>query len=220
MTDGAEIVAHVAFGLPLPGDNATLPGPPRFVFQPAGVGVGVVTRPGLCLPVGEPAINPVPETMVSEAVMEALAGGQAAEHCAPARIEVTIGVTGGDSLAQDAQWQARHRGRQSILGTTGIVKPLSADAWTATIAASMSVGRAMGATEVVLSTGRRSEAAHMDRFRLPEECYVMMGDYVEYALGEARRCGFDRVQLCCQWGKMLKVAMATPQTHVRHGAID
>jgi cobalt-precorrin-5B (C1)-methyltransferase len=108
----------------------------------------------------------------------------------------------------------------SILGTSGIVRPLSSEAWTATIAASMSVARAMGRVEIVLSTGRASEAAHMARYAFPEETYVMMGDYVEYALIEAKKHGFDRVHLCAQWAKMLKIAMATPQTHVSHGVIS
>ena len=108
----------------------------------------------------------------------------------------------------------------SILGTTGIVRPVSSEAWTATISTSMSVARAMGREEVVLSSGRSSERAHMARYGLPEEAYVMMGDYVEYALREAGARGFRRIHLCAQWAKMLKAAMAVPQTHVRHGAID
>ena len=72
----------------------------------------------------------------------------------------------------------------------------------------------------LLSAGRSSEAAHMARFALPEETYVMMGDYVEFALLEAARHRFDKVHLGAQWAKMLKIAMATPQTHVRHGVIN
>ncbi len=84
----------------------------------------------------------------------------------------------------------------------------------------MSVAHAMGRKEIVLSAGRASEAAHMARYALPEETYVMMGDYVEYALLEAKKHGFIRVHLCAQWAKMLKIAMATPQTHVSHGVIS
>ena len=134
---------------------------------------------------------------------------------------MTICVPAGASLARKTlNGRLGIVGGISILGTSGIVKPLSAEAWTAAIAASMAVGRAMGRREVVLSTGRGSERAHMGRFRLPEESYVMMGDYVEFALLEAKRRGFDRVHLCGQWAKMVKIAMSTPQTHVRHGVID
>jgi cobalt-precorrin-5B (C1)-methyltransferase len=111
-------------------------------------------------------------------------------------------------------------GGLSILGTTGIVTPLSSEAWTATIASSLDVAKAMGRSEIVLSAGRASEKAHIKRYGLPEESYVMMGDYLEFSLREAAQRGFPRIYLCAQWAKMLKIAMATPQTHVRHGAID
>ncbi|MFH1097059.1 MAG: cobalt-precorrin-5B (C(1))-methyltransferase [Candidatus Desantisbacteria bacterium] len=108
----------------------------------------------------------------------------------------------------------------SILGTTGIVTPVSSEAWMATITSSMNVAMAMGQTEIVLSTGRMSEKAHMKRYGLPEECYIMMGDFVEFSLLEAKRHGFKKIYLNAQWAKMLKIAMATPQTHVKYGAID
>ena len=60
----------------------------------------------------------------------------------------------------------------------------------------------------------------MEKFNLPQESYVMMGDYLEFSLIEAKKHGFKKIHLCAQWAKMLKIAMATPQTHVRHGAID
>ncbi len=60
----------------------------------------------------------------------------------------------------------------------------------------------------------------MKKFKLPEEAYVMMGDYVEYALTDAKQHGFAEIHLCAQWAKMVKTAMGTPQTHVRHGALE
>jgi len=84
----------------------------------------------------------------------------------------------------------------------------------------MDVARAVGCDEVVISSGRTSEQAHMKQFRLPEEAYVMMGDYLEFSLSEAKRHAFRKIHLCAQWAKMLKIALSTPQTHVRHGALD
>ncbi|MDH4027251.1 MAG: cobalt-precorrin-5B (C(1))-methyltransferase, partial [Nitrospirota bacterium] len=106
------------------------------------------------------------------------------------------------------------------LGTTGIVRPVSADAWTATISSSMDVAKATGKKEIVLSAGRASEKAHMKKYHLPEEAYVLMGDHLEFSLREAAAHGFEKVHLCAQWAKMVKIAMATPQTHVRFGAMD
>lgn len=205
-----------------------------------GKGVGIVTKPGLPIPVGEAAINPVPGRMIKEAVMEALSNqqgwdspgftdaapvfnGAAVESglSPPSAIEITISVPDGEKLAKKTLNQRLGiMGGISILGTTGIVKPISSDAWTATITSSMDVAKAMGRSEIVLSAGRSSEKAHMNKFKLPQESYVMMGDYLEFALLEAKKHEFKKIHLCAQWAKMLKIAMATPQTHVRHGAID
>jgi cobalt-precorrin-5B (C1)-methyltransferase len=108
----------------------------------------------------------------------------------------------------------------SILGTTGIVRPLSEAAWTATITASFDVAKAIGLTEVVISTGRTSEKAHQRKYDLAVEAYAMMGDYTEFSLRDAAKHEFSKVHLCAQWAKMIKIAMATPQTHVRHGALE
>ena len=219
VTDGAEIVARVRF-IHGDGEPQGAAGPPPVAVR-GGVGVGVVTRPGLAVAVGEAAITPGPRSMIREAVAEALLSGPGAPPASLGQVEVTVSVEGGASLAlRTLNSRLGIVGGISILGTTGIVRPLSSEAWTATIAASMDVARAMGCEEIVLSTGRRSERAHMERYGLPEETYVMMGDYLAYALSEARKRAFTRVHLCAQWAKMLKAAMGTPETHVRKGAID
>jgi cobalt-precorrin-5B (C1)-methyltransferase len=157
--------------------------------------------------------------MIRKAVFEALAeerwGGT------EGTIEVVISVADGETLAQKTlNPRLGIIGGISILGTTGIVKPLSTEAWTATITASMDVARAAGLDEVVISAGRVSERAHMEQFRFPEEAYVMMGDYLEFSLRDASRHRFGKIHLCSQWAKLLKIALSTPQTHVRHGALD
>ena len=228
ITNGAEITAEASFIADL---NAQTE-----IMIRGGKGVGTVTKPGLAIPVGEPAINPVPRRMITNAVREAvsefgLANPQSAmvtDHdvrnghrprCP--KLEVTISVPAGEELAKKT---LNHRlgiiGGISILGTTGIVRPLSEAAWTATITASFDVAKALGLTEVVLSTGRTSEKAHQHKYGLPVEAYAMMGDYTEFSLRDAAKHGFSKVHLCAQWAKMIKIAMATPQTHVRHGALE
>lgn len=190
----------------------------REVVIRGGRGVGIVTRPGLPVRIGEPAINPGPTRMIQEAVSEAR---KEANVLGMRGLEVTISVPDGERLARKTL-NARLGivGGLSILGSSGIVRPISAEAWTATISASMDVARAMGHTEIVLSSGRTSEHAHMDHYKLPEEMYVMMGDYLEYALRAAAEHNFKRIHLSAQWAKMIKIAMVTPQTHVRHGSLD
>ena len=84
----------------------------------------------------------------------------------------------------------------------------------------MDVARAAGLAEIVLSTGRSPEAAVQQKLRMPEEALVMMGDYLEYALKAAGRHGFARIHLAAMWAKLVKAALAVPQTHVRNGALE
>jgi cobalt-precorrin-5B (C1)-methyltransferase len=225
VTNGAEIVAEAKLIRKCrrvdPAESF-----PLDIAITGGSGVGRVTKPGLAVPVGGPAINPVPRRMIQNAVYEALSEtfspSELPDFCAADRIvEITISVTDGELLARKTlNERLGIIGGLSILGTTGIVRPLSSEAWTATIASSLDVAKAMGRSEIVLSAGRTSEKAHMKRYGLPEESYVMMGDYLEFALRETAKRGFSGIHLCAQWAKMLKIAMATPQTHVRHGAIE
>jgi len=213
VTNGAEIVATVwrtatvePGGIPFPEDRLVLL---------AGEGVGRVTKPGLAVPVGEPAINPVPRRMIRQAVCEYY------RPDADFWLAVAVSVPAGRELAKKT---LNHRlgivGGLSILGTTGIVRPVSAAAWMATITASMDVARAVGLTEIVLATGRTSERAVFAELDLPEEAGVMMGDYLEFSLTEAGKRGFAVLHLAGMWAKVLKGAMEIPQTHVRHGALE
>lgn len=208
VTNGAEIGAQVRWL------DQTGPEPVVLVNGP---GVGLVTKPGLPVPVGQPAINPVPRQMIRAAVAEALAQSSG-EHRV---LEVQIFVRDGEALAEKTlNRRLGVIGGLSILGTTGIVRPVSTKAWTDTIEASMQVARAVGLTEVILSTGRTSEAVVQGLLRLPEEAQVMMGDYLHYALEASKRHGFSRIHLAAMWAKLVKAALAVPQTHVRNGALE
>ncbi|MDH5298736.1 MAG: cobalt-precorrin-5B (C(1))-methyltransferase [Desulfobulbaceae bacterium] len=217
VTNGAEIVAVARRSL---GEGAAAGGvlldEDRRLLLRAGSGVGMVTKPGLAVPVGEPAINPVPRRMIHEAVCEALeAVGE------KGGMEITVSVEAGEELAAKTLNQRLGIvGGLSILGTTGIVRPVSAEAWTATISASMSVAREAGLTDIVLATGRTSERAAQGLLNLPDEAHAMMGDYLAFALKEAARHGFGRIHLAAMWAKVMKAAMEIPQTHVRHGALE
>lgn len=230
VTNGAEIIAQISLlkdnlnflSKDYNGGNSNSRGrveEPAVIIE-GGKGVGVATKPGLPVLVGMPAINPIPHKMIKEAVLEALEELKKM-NIRISRLKVTISVTDGEKLAlKTLNPRLGIVGGISILGTTGIVKPLSAEAWTATISTSMNVAEASGCEDIVLSTGRVSEKAHMKRFKLPVESYVMMGDYLEFSLLEAKRHNFKRIHLSAQWAKLLKIAMAIPQTHVRYGAID
>ncbi len=184
-----------------------------------GEGVGRVTKPGLPVKVGEPAINPVPRRMIRKVVRklwEQLAGPE------PLRVAVEIFVPRGEELARHTlNPRLGILGGISILGTTGLVKPFSHAAYRATILAGLRVAQAAGLTTVVLSTGGKSEeAARRQLPGLPEEACIQMGDYVRFALGQAGRMKFSRVIVAAFFGKAVKMAQGLPNTHASQGMVD
>jgi cobalt-precorrin-5B (C1)-methyltransferase len=112
-------------------------------------------------------------------------------------------------------------GGLSILGTTGIVRPISAKAWTDTIDAALDVAGACGCETVVLSTGRSSEMAAQQHLPLlPEEAFIMMGDHVAYALQACAARGFTEPVIACQFAKLLKIACGHENTHAAASELD
>jgi cobalt-precorrin-5B (C1)-methyltransferase len=183
-----------------------------------------VTKPGLAVPVGEWAINPVPRNMIVTGLKEALA-----MRCIPATLTVTISIPDGAELAKKTlNERLGIVGGLSILGTTGIVRPVSVSAWVDTIDCALDVAVASAAPLVVFSTGRTSEMVAEKYLPfppaglggLPPEAYVMMGDHVGHALRAALRRGIPRVVLAGQFAKLLKIACGHQQTHVSSSDLD
>ena len=211
VTHGAEIGAMVRLQIASPPNEL----PP--VVITGGNGVGRITKPGLELPPGEAAINPGPRRMITQAVGEALT-----EHGLNGTAAVEIFVPRGQDIARKTL-NARLGiiGGISILGTTGIVRPMSHEAFTATIDAGLSVARACGLEHVVVSTGRRSERFAQRLWpQWPEEGFVQIGDFFEKSLELAAQKGFGRVVLAAFFGKALKMAQGAPQTHAAHSELS
>lgn len=184
-----------------------------------GPGVGLVTRPGLPVPPGEPAINPVPRKILQQVINRAwldLFPGR------PLRLAVTIYVPDGEELArQTLNPRLGIVGGISILGTTGLVKPFSHQAYRATIALALKVARAAGLRQVILSTGGKSEAlAHAFTPSLPSVGLVQMGDFVRFAVRLAGRLGFGHLTIAAFFGKAMKIAQGLGQTHASQGEVD
>ena len=208
VTNGAEIGARVRLR-PAPGDDEEV------VFH-AGDGVGRVTKPGLTLKVGEPAINPVPRRMIRrglEAVWQEVYPGK------PMRLAVEIFVTRGEDMARRTlNPRLGILGGISILGTTGLVQPFSHAAYRATIVAALRVARAAGLGRIVVSTGGKSEELMRGRLpELPPEAFVQMGDYVRFALKVAAALGFRQITVAAFFAKALKIAQGKGHTHASRG---
>ena len=205
VTHGAEIQATVEW--------TDTPG----IVLSNGPGVGLVTKPGLPVEVGQPAINPVPRRMIVQTVLveaEAAMGQRG--------LKVTISVPNGEELARETlNPRLGIVGGISILGTTGIVKPFSQSAYRASIYVELKVAAHNQVPRAVLTTGNRSEQYTQARHpNWPELGFVQVGDHMDYALKQARRLGFPQVVIAGMIGKISKLAQGRMQTHISEGGVD
>jgi cobalt-precorrin-5B (C1)-methyltransferase len=202
VTHGALVTATVRPGKPGSG-----------ITYARGEGVGLVTRPGLPIPPGEPAINPVPRKMIAASVREA--AGEAAD------IEVEISVPDGAKMAERTlNPRLGILGGISILGTTGIVIPYSCSSWIHSIHRGVDVARAMGFTHVSGATGNASEAAAQKLHGLHEVQLIDMGDFVGGMLKYIRDHPVPRVTVAGGVAKMTKLAQGLLDVHSKRGMAD
>jgi cobalt-precorrin-5B (C1)-methyltransferase len=180
-----------------------------------GVGVGVVTKAGLGLEVGGPAINPVPRQMIRANVAEAVDFERRG-------LAVTISVPDGEQRAKKTT-NARLGilGGISILGTTGVVRPFSTESWRASVVQAVSVMAAQGEPTLVLATGGRTEKAAMRMLpKLPEVCFVEVGDFTGAALRQSVDDGLREVVFVGMAGKLTKLASGVLMTHYTKSKVD
>jgi cobalt-precorrin-5B (C1)-methyltransferase len=180
-----------------------------------GIGVGVVTKPGLGLKVGGPAINPVPRAMITQAVGEAV-------DVATRGVDVTISVPDGELRARKTtNAKLGILGGISILGTTGIVRPFSTASWRASVEQAVSVAAAQGERAIVLCTGGRTEKGAMALIpSLPDVCFVEVGDFTGAALRRAVEGGMERAVFVGMVGKLTKLASGVLMTHYTRSKVD
>jgi cobalt-precorrin-5B (C1)-methyltransferase len=183
------------------------------VHLAGGEGVGTVTKPGLGLDVGGPAINPVPRAMITQAVVE-VAGERG--------VEVVISVPEGERMARKTtNRRLGIIGGISILGTTGIVRPFSTASWRASVMQAVQVAAAQHETTIVLCTGGRTEAGAMALLpSLPEVCFVEVGDFTGAALRVAASHGLSHVIFVGMIGKLTKLASGVLMTHYTRSKVE
>ena len=227
--DGSERCAHAVIvkdagddpdatnGAHLTADVRLLSGRAGEIVLKGGPGVGTVTKPGLGLEVGGPAINPVPRRNIGDNV--AAAAAELLDHDG---LEVTISVPSGDEMAKKTlNARLGILDGISILGTTGIVRPYSTAAFRASVVQAIDVAARQGQQSVVLTTGGRSEKFAMRQLpELPESCFVQMGDFVKAAFVAAIKNKMDHVHIGAMAGKLTKMGQGLAVTHAWKAEID
>ena len=205
VTHGAEICSTVSFSKSAGQINID-----------GGKGVGRVTKPGLGLEMGKAAINPTPKKMLEQAVLEV-----AKEQLEKQGVDVVISVLAGEEIAKKTDNpRLGIMGGISILGTTGIVLPYSTASFAASIRQSLDVAIAMGADTAILTTGGRSEDFAKVMFKLPDHCFVQMGDFSGYSIKQCANKKLRKAIIAGFIGKLTKMAMGVKQTHVAGSHVD
>jgi cobalt-precorrin-5B (C1)-methyltransferase len=205
VTHGAEVVATVATG----------PSGSGVTFH-AGEGIGTVTLPGLPLPVGEPAINPAPREMIRRAIRAV-----ADQFDAAGDVSVTIAIPGGEALAEKTlNGRLGIKGGLSVLGTTGVVVPFSCAAWIHSIHRGIDVARALGLAHVAAATGKTSEEAVKNHYRLAEAALLDMGDFVGGTLKYLRTHPLPLLTIAGGFAKLVKLAQGHLFLHSSKSQVD
>jgi cobalt-precorrin-5B (C1)-methyltransferase len=205
VTHGVTVIATVRLA----------PAGAGIVFR-AGPGVGIVTKPGLPIPPGEPAINPAPRRMIAEALARI-----AERHGVGADAIVEISIPGGETIAERTlNPRLGIVGGLSILGTTGVVVPFSCSAWIHSIHRGVDVARACGLTHLAGATGATSEEAVKKLHALPEEALIDMGDFVGGFLKYLRKHPVETVTIAGGFAKMTKLGQGLLDLHSRRGSVD
>jgi len=205
VTHGATIIARVEHSAS--GEGIT--------FH-AGEGVGMVTKAGLPIGVGEAAINPVPRQLMTETV-----NTLCAEHNIAPDIKITISAPGGEKIAERT-WNPRLGilGGISILGTTGVVHPFSCSAWIHSIHRGIDVSRAQGITHVLGATGSTSETAACDIHNFEDIAMLDMGDFVGGLLKYLRANPVSKITLAGGFAKFTKLAQGAMDLHSGRSQVD
>jgi cobalt-precorrin-5B (C1)-methyltransferase len=206
VTDGLPVTAVVRWN-----------GTPGKIDIVAGEGVGTVTLPGLGPAVGDPAIGAVPRRMIVRQIE-----GLLQEYHIEDGVNVSISIPGGEAAAaRTFNPKLGIVGGLSILGTSGIVQPFSAEAFLGAIRREMDVARATGCRRLILSSGARSERLVRERFpEDPPQAFVHYGNRIGEALGMAAGAGFERLTLAVMIGKAVKLAEGALDTHSRRAAMN
>ncbi len=182
------------------------------IFIDGGEGVGRVTKPGLDQPVGAAAINSVPRRMIAEQV-----AAVCERHDYAGGLSVVISIPGGEALAKRTfNPRLGVEGGLSVIGTTGIVEPMSSAALVDTIRLELNVLRKSGAHAVLLCPGNYGETFARQTLGLTARP-VSMGNFVGDAVDMAVEAGFESILLVGHIGKLVKLGIGARNTHSANG---
>jgi cobalt-precorrin-5B (C1)-methyltransferase len=197
ITNGVSVFTSVRL---LSGNNS--------IVYRAGTGIGIVTKPGLAVPAGEPAINPGPRRLIKNVVREVLEENQGCE--------VEISIPAGSTLAKRTLNPVLGiEGGISVIGTTGIVRPMSEEGFKNSLVPQIDVAKAAGFDSLVFVPGKIGENVAVEQCRLPRGAVIQTSNFIGFMLEAAAERKIRRILLFGHLGKLIKVAAGIFYTHNR-----
>lgn len=189
-----------------------------YLFITSGQGIGRVTKKGLDIRPGRPAINRVPLNMILKVVQETLdeAGLDIYDYLGGRKILVTIFAPQGQEIAKRTfNSNLGIEGGISIIGTTGIVDPMSDEGWKKTLSAELAIKRAEGRETIILVPGNIGRDIMAKSYGADLDGIVKMSNFIGYMLMETKRLGFKRVIVGGHIGKLIKLSGGITNSHSR-----
>ena len=177
-----------------------------------GLGIGVVTKKGLSVEVGKHAINPVPMKMIRNEVKKVLKEKNISLN--GKSLKITIFAPKGEEVAKKTfNPRLGIVGGISILGTTGIVEPMSEEGWKKSLSIELAMKREQGMDKIILVPGNHGEQFIKENLGIDINNCVRMSNFVGYMLSEAKRLGFKKILMAGHIGKFIKISAGIFNTH-------
>lgn len=184
----------------------------------SGEGVGIVTKSGLSVDVGRPAINPTPLRMICEEVLGVLDEFEIdfISEYNDKKILITISALNGVEIAKNTfNENLGIIGGISIIGTTGIVEPMSDEGWKKALSAELSIKKSEGREEIVLVPGNIGFETMSSKYLFDKDSIVKMSNFTGYMLMECKRLGFKKILIAGHIGKLIKLSAGIMNSHSR-----
>lgn len=183
------------------------------IIVTSGVGIGIVTKKGLSVEVGKPAINPVPMKMIRSEIAKVLGENNKLLN-KDKSLKITIFAPKGEEIAKKTfNPRLGIVGGISILGTTGIVEPMSEDGWKKSLSIELEMKKAQGMDKIILVPGNHGEEFIREHLKIDMNNCVRMSNFVGYMLNEAKRLGFKKILMAGHIGKFIKISAGIFNTH-------
>ena len=179
-----------------------------------GYGIGVVTKKGLSVEVGKAAINPTPMKMINYEIRKVIGEDISATLGEGKSLKITISAPKGEEIAKKTfNPRLGIIGGISIIGTTGIVEPMSDEGWKKSLSIELKMKKEQGLDKIILVPGNQGEQFIREKLNLDMKYVVRTSNFIGYMLKEAQRMGYKKILMAGHIGKFIKLSAGIFNTH-------